>query len=370
MTNQSAKYVRLGAGDPAPTFKQRCTSNENYAFDSVGGRYIVMCFMGSAGTDQNQERLNFFLTGENRKLFDDTKFSFFGITADSADETQSRLKEQMPGIRHFWDFNGLVGKLYGSLPAEATEGRVAVRCMWFVLDPTLRIMKAIPFNDNGSDKLELLDFLKNLAPVNQFAGFEIQAPIIILPNVFEPVFCQKLIGLYQEDGGKESGFMQEVGGKTTLKMDNSHKKRRDYMIEDQAIIDATNERVVRRIVPEIQKVHQFPVTRIERHIVCCYAMEDGAHFAAHRDNTTRGTAHRRFAVSINLNDDFDGGEVSFPEYGTRSFKAPAGGAVIFSCSLLHAVSKVSRGRRYAFLPFLYDDAAAKIRQENEQYVSL
>jgi predicted 2-oxoglutarate/Fe(II)-dependent dioxygenase YbiX len=98
-------------------------------------------------------------------------------------------------------------------------------------------------------------------------------------------------------------------------------------------------RFIRRVVPQIQKAHQFKVTRMERYIVSCYAAEDEAHFRAHRDNTTKGTAHRRFAVSVNLNDDFDGGEVSFPEYGKRSFKAPPGGAVVFSCSLLHAVSK-------------------------------
>ncbi len=67
---------------------------------------------------------------------------------------------------------------------------------------------------------------------------------------------------------------------------------------------------------------------------------------------------------MNLNDDFDGGEVGFPEYGPRTFKAPVGGAVVFSCSLLHKVTPVEHGRRYAFLPFLYDDAAAKLRESN------
>ena len=124
----------------------------------------------------------------------------------------------------------------------------------------------------------------------------------------------------------------------------------------------------RRIVPEIKKVHQFDVTRMERYIVACYAAEDGGHFNMHRDNTTRGTAHRRFAVSINLNDDFDGGEIMFPEYGPRAFKPPIGGAVVFSCSLLHAVTKMTRGRRYAFLPFLYDEAAAAIRAENNPHL--
>lgn len=61
---------------------------------------------------------------------------------------------------------------------------------------------------------------------------------------------------------------------------------------------------------------------------------------------------------------FGGGEVSFPEYGQRSFKAPIGGAVVFSCSLLHAVSTVTRSRRFAFLPFLYDEAAAQVLEAN------
>jgi predicted 2-oxoglutarate/Fe(II)-dependent dioxygenase YbiX len=61
--------------------------------------------------------------------------------------------------------------------------------------------------------------------------------------------------------------------------------------------------------------------------------------------------------------------VSFPEYGPRSFKPPTGGAVIFPCALLHAVSPVTHGRRYAFLPFLYDDEAAKIREANSQFLA-
>jgi predicted 2-oxoglutarate/Fe(II)-dependent dioxygenase YbiX len=41
---------------------------------------------------------------------------------------------------------------------------------------------------------------------------------------------------------------------------------------------------------------------------------------------------------------------------------------VFSCSLLHEALPVTRGRRYAFLPFLYDEAAARIRQATQQYV--
>ena len=364
----SFSFVNLAPGDPAPWFRAPCTSNPDFAFDTVGGRYVVLCFLGSAADPVAQATLQ--SVAAHRRLFDDTQISFFGVTADPADRSEGRVKESLPGIRFFFDVNGAVSRLYGSVPRE-TEGltQVPVRRLWIVLDPTLRIMRIIPFAPDGSDAAELLACLAALPPVDLFAGVSLQAPVLFLPNVFEPEFCRKLIGLYDANGGEESGFMREVGGKTVGVNDHNHKRRRDYTIEDQEIISATQARIKRRIVPEIAKVHQFHVTRMERYIVGCYTAEDGGHFRAHRDNTTKGTAHRRFAISINLNAEFEGGEVSFPEYGPRSFKPPPGGAVVFSCSLLHAVSKVTQGRRYAFLPFVYDDAAAALREQNNSFLS-
>jgi len=150
--------------------------------------------------------------------------------------------------------------------------------------------------------------------------------------------------------------------------DPLHKRRKDYTIDDPKLIEACKSRIARRIVPEIAKAYQFNVTRIERFIVACYAAEDGGHFNAHRDNTTKGTAHRRFAVSLNLNDDYDGGEIRFPEFGPKGFKPAPGAAVVFSCSLLHAANKVTRGERYVFLPFLYDEAASAIREKNNAFL--
>ncbi len=112
---------------------------------------------------------------------------------------------------------------------------------------------------------------------------------------------------------------------------------------------------------------RFRATRMERYLIACYAAGAG-HFRPHRDNTTMGTAHRQFAVTVNLNDDFEGGDLRFPEFGPRTYRAPAGGAIIFSCSLLHEATPVTKGRRFAFLPFLYDEAAAKLREENDRFL--
>ena len=39
--------------------------------------------------------------------------------------------------------------------------------------------------------------------------------------------------------------------------------------------------------------------------------------------------------------------------------------VVFSCSLLHEATPVTKGTRYAFLPFLFDEAGARIREQNQ-----
>jgi predicted 2-oxoglutarate/Fe(II)-dependent dioxygenase YbiX len=210
--------------------------------------------------------------------------------------------------------------------------------------------------------------LKSLPPPGRFAGFEVQAPVLVLPNVFEPAFCAKLIAQYETSGGQETGFMRDVGGKTVQLHDHGHKRRRDHIIEDSEVIRQVW-RFNRTVIPELLKVYQYKASQMERFLVGCYRAEDSGHFAPHRDNTTKGTAHRRFAASVNLNADFDGGEVSFPEYGPRGFKPAPGGAVVFSCSLLHSVSKVTRGARYAFLPFIYDEEAAKIRAANHAFLA-
>lgn len=359
-------HVVLSAGDPAPWFRQRSYANPDYSFDTAAGRYIVLCYFATAADAHSQAAIA--AVTARASVFNDDFASFFGVSVDPGDESEKRFADSYPGYRFFWDFDGRIGKLYGTLPHDGSAEPVEVRRAWFVLDPTMRLMRVIPFREDQGDITELVEFVSCLPEPSRFAGFEVHAPILILPQVFEPEFCEALISLYNENGGQESGFMREKDGRTVGITDYSHKRRKDYHLADDGLIKQTQQRILRRVVPEILKVHQFRVTRMERYLVGCYSAEDGGHFNQHRDNTTGGTAHRRFAVSINLNEDFEGGEVGFPEYGPKRYKAPAGGAVVFSCSLLHSVSRVTRGSRYAFLPFLYDDAAAKIREENNKYL--
>lgn len=361
------QYRLVRVGDPAPWFRQRSTGSADYAFDTAAGRYLVLCLFGSAAHADAARRLA--VTRDHRALFDDVRIAFFGVSVDPQDEAAARVTMSLPGIRHFWDFDGRVSRLYGALPAEpsAQDGE-AFRAAWVILNPNLRVRALLPFARDGADIDQVVALLRALPPVDRFAGFEMHAPVILIPDIFEPDFCATLLQAYERHGGQVSGFMRDVGGRTVGVHDPRHKVRSDHLIEDEALQLQIRQRVIRRVASAIRQASNFEVTRMERYLVACYDSRDGGHFRAHRDNTTRGTAHRRFALSVNLNDDFDGGGIAFPEFGSRTYKPAPGAGVVFGCSLLHAVTPVTRGRRFAFLPFLYDDAAAALRERNRRFL--
>jgi predicted 2-oxoglutarate/Fe(II)-dependent dioxygenase YbiX/peroxiredoxin len=359
-------YRLLGPGDPAPWFVQRAPGNPAYRFHTAAGRWIVLCFFASAAEPTSRAALA--LVEECAGLFDDRFARFYGVSLDKADEAARRVVERPPGVRFFWDFDGAISEAYGVVPVGPPPGRLEALRKWVILDPMLRVHRILPFAGPDGGRAAVAATLAALPPVARFAGTELPAPVLLLPQVFEPEFCARLIALYTQAGGVESGFMREENGRTVAVVDHGHKRRSDHLLVDPAAIEGARMRVRRRVVPEIRKAFQFEVTRMERFIVGCYDAETGGHFRPHRDNTTKGTAHRRFAVSIGLNDDYAGGDLVFPEYGPRSYRAAAGLALVFSCSLLHMVHPVTAGRRFVFLPFLYDDAAARQREANNAFL--
>jgi peroxiredoxin len=359
-----ATFVNLAPGDTAPWFVARSSANPRYAFDAAAGRTIVLCFFASS-TDAHS-RAALAAMRERTDVFDDSTAAFFGISLDPRDEIEHRLADRTPGYRYLFDPEGAASRLYGAVATDAdfAKSEVRMRRLWVVLDPRLRVLRVVPFASDRRDIAEINACLDALQPAPESV---VEAPVVLLPNVFEPEFCRRLIDLFEADGGSESGFMRESTEKTVGVLDHGFKRRRDCAIADPQIVKETQVRIRRRVVPQVLRAYQFEATRMERYMIACYAAEDSAHFRPHRDNTTRATAHRRFALSVNLNDDYEGGEIGFPEYGSRTYRPPLGAALVFSCSLLHSVAPMTRGKRYAFLPFLYDEAAARMRAANHGF---
>jgi len=357
MKDEGRRYDPLFVGDPAPWFRQRCIGQEGlYSFDMAAGRFVALCFYGAAADPQAGLALE--AIQAERALFDGLKLSLFGVTSGAADAARRELAPT-PGLRHFDDIDGQVSRAFGVGPRDGALRIDGLRRGWFVLDPRLRVIAVFPLGAAGN--AAAMAFLRGLPSPAVWQG-DAQVPVLMLPGVFEPDVCARLIDLHRTGEGTDSAILTEGGAIT----DHGFKRRRDLKITDRALVDQVQTRIYRRVVPEIRHAFQFDATRLERLIVAAYDAAESGRFGAHRDNTVAATAHRRFAVSINLNDDFEGGGLVFPEYSGRVFRPPLGGALVFSCSMMHAVLPMRRGTRYACLPFVYDDAAADLRRRPKE----
>jgi peroxiredoxin/predicted 2-oxoglutarate/Fe(II)-dependent dioxygenase YbiX len=335
----------IALGEPAPWFTAPTPSNPEFVFDTAAGRYILLAFLPKDDAAAAGEALR--TIALHRAAFDDARASAFVVVRDPA---TAATAQDLQGLRWFLDLDGAVSRLYGALGDDGTE-----RPMWLLLDPTLRAIGRAQL----AKAQMIFDHLAGLGPPEDHAGVPLHAPVLIAPRIFEPELCARLVALHEADGGRFTGVMRDAGQRTVMVMDEL-KKRRDVLVEDGELQALLRERLQRRLFPLIERAFSFAVTRIERHVVSCYDAADGAVFHAHRDSTTLGTAHRKFACSINLNAGFSGGDLRFPEFGPRTYRPPPGGAVVFSCALLHEATRVTAGRRYAFLPFFYDEAGAEV----------
>lgn len=186
-----------------------------------------------------------------------------------------------------------------------------------------------------------------------------QAPVLLLERVIEPALCQSLIDYWQH-GDKRAN---EVGSDGSNVADGDVKRRQDVDLSEAGLFVQVRDCLVRRVAPAILQAFHTPIAVIEGPRIGCYDASAGGWFRRHRDNTSRTTAHRQFALSLNLNadDEYDGGEVRFPEYGRELYRPPAGAALVFSSSLLHEVIPVIRGRRFGLFTFLSATAPAARR---------
>lgn len=248
------------------------------------------------------------------------------------------------------DGKGQLAPAFGiDAPAPFNRGKALVA----ILRPNLKVEAVIPHDAPdlakavGEAVRSAGEYVTDPRPG---ASAEGHAPVLIVPDILPPDFCDYLID-YWHKGEKH---------KNTVSSDRSDKgysdgikQRADVGILDDELGRSIQACFIRRLVPELRKAFHFEITEAEVYRIGCYDSGDDNYFRRHRDTGTQVTSHRRYAVSLNLNsDEYEGGEITFPEYGTRRYTAPKGGAVVFSCGLLHEALPVTEGRRFALFTFL------------------
>ena len=339
--------TQLSCGERAPDFVLPSLDGTLTRFYAkAGGTPTLLVF---SDIDRIDEILC--LSEELKNQNPSPKFSILAILESDQPLAQSDVSANQIDFPVFLDTQGEIKTTYRLVDSN--------RDIIFLLDCNLRVLTSTPLGDVQPDVKKLISIFTELRPHVSPQEVKIQAPVLLVPNVLDPELCIILINVWETKGNIETGveLSQEHRRQEVIQTDS--KSRRDHIITDKKLLRLLSSSIGRRLMPEIRRAFAFKATRFEGFKIVCYDEDTSGFFSAHRDNLSPSTAHRRFAMSLNLNQGYEGGYLRFPEFGSNLYQPEVGEALVFSCSHLHEVTEVTKGRRFALLSFLFSEAGDK-----------
>ena len=243
-------------------------------------------------------------------------------------------------------------------PDDALDRALGGGAWVLASDRAMRLAALADGRDPSAATLEALAAIAAL-PREPAGIVSCPAPALVVPGVLDADACARLIARF-EAGGHQEGAMASVDGCDGLvnRIDAAKKHRRDLMLDPgEPLLDEVTDALASRLIPQIKKAFQADIAFVDRILIARYD-DTGGYFKRHRDNASPHVAFREFAVSLNLNTgEYAGGGLVFPEFNDCEHQPPRGSACVFSASLLHEASPVTKGRRYVLLTFLHGQAA-------------
>jgi predicted 2-oxoglutarate/Fe(II)-dependent dioxygenase YbiX len=354
MSHTKAASHTIILGDPVPWFSLPVVSGGSFDLQASAGRWVVLSFVGSLADPRAIAEV-----GELIHLSassSDDHLVIGCVFTGQPSQTDHLAAISTSALSFLADPDGAVSRAFGAGDMPRTV----------ILDPMLRAIADIAWDHPQGHANMVRTVLQGLPAVDDSAGVPMFAPALMVPRVFSFGICDFLTQFYETQGAVDSGFQFDVDGKTVTLSDWRLKRRSDVAVGVDEVRDLIRDHVVRRLIGPIERYFHFKATRMDRYVVACYDSAVGAHFHRHRDNINAGAQHRRFALSINLNNDFEGGDLVFPEFGRKAYRPSEGGALVFSCGALHQVTPVTKGKRYAFLAFLYGEEDVAKREANNE----
>lgn len=333
----------LMPGDRVPDFTRLdSTGKQRFFYDVHHGQPVVLVLCGRANDPAT--RADLAALERPDQLWG--KVSRVALVLGTPAELATLEKDLGKDVLLLADDGAVSQHMLGTQPTAMTA---------LTLDDNLRVVERLERSGDAGEFAHQLARSYAGRPVPVPRTSRGQAPVLFIPRVFDAAFCQGLIDYFEETGGTPSGTAYIEGDKALWKPDPSVKMRRDVYLEGGPWVDRVKDALMRRVLPEIQRCFNFQVTQHEVFKLIRYDAGAG-YFHAHRDNESRDTRHRRFAMTLNLNTGaYEGGALRFPEFGPDLYVPERGDAVIFSCSLLHEVTPVTQGSRYGLLGFFFGE---------------
>lgn len=320
------------------------------ADDHLSGRHLLLVFLGDPDSEATVALLR--SIAECEADFDDLDAAILAISA-SSDARRSREMKREAGFS--WpvasDASGAIFASYGLHKGHDRTARLVL------LTPYRQVRAWFDLDRDASSALKtIMEIMHNAQAAEESHWSPPHAPVLIVPNVLSPEECANLVRSVETD----TPFMVrqprpgEVAGNYKVPVyDHNRQDRIDLIIKDRNTLGFLDERIFGRVTPMIKKAFAFEVTRREDLHIARYVGKREGIAIGHRDNTDPAGAHRRFALSMSLNDDYEGGGIAFREFSPKAYRVPAGTAMVFSSSLLHEVEETTSGVRYNLISHLF-----------------
>ena len=328
-------------GDFAPEWSAKAEDGKAFTSDSTADRAQLLCFISARDTESAG-----------------TLLEQLAVHTWEIDALGCVLRIFMPSLRAIatalpfpllLDEKSIIARAF-CLPLEQrATGDPLSRAVLVSTDGHIIASMELPVSPSGA--AAVLHLVQSHAPFT--AARSMQAPVLHLPRLFSTEMCRMLIDAFHSGNTYAGKMLRMHEGTARRVVDTERKQRRDFRVEP-PIRDWVWQQLRWRMAPAVRKAFQFDITRYEYLQVGRYTAEESGHFIAHRDDGNDANAHRRFAITANLNDGYEGGELRFPEYGA-SYKPAAGDAVVFSCSLLHEAMTVTRGERFILVGMFWGE---------------
>lgn len=343
-TETREAQARLTIGDVVPPFSLQKPDGAPFEIggDEAAGHFRVLVF---AGVAQPTQGMNDAL---GRRLADLRKHDVlvFRVQAQSDASGGTNIPSLVDQGRRITE-------------AFRPEGTNAGAPFIVALCPNQRLLAVA--SDAGRELDALIAAIGREARYYRASEGERHAPILQMPRVLSPDDCLYLINKFTIEGNV---FVEPGHGSQSLDHDYKMKipeygrnDRIDHWVMNPATVRFIDDRLKRRLLPEVRKAFAYRITKHENYRITKYEGARGGELHGHRDDSEPRVAHRRFALSINLNsEEFEGGGIRFPEYGGQVYRPASGTALLFSCSILHEALHVTKGRRFVLLGFMFGES--------------
>ncbi len=353
--SQVANYINTpNRFDLAPDFELRDQDGRQISNtdDFLSGKFQVLLFANHLKPEALLDLTQGLKSNIHR--YDSKRINFLIISSNScASENKIWKSEFQVPFLIAGDPGGTVFAKYGIHMLDAPALKVVL------ISPLKQIMSIFEPNQNIEEVMMSIDNSLNYAPPKEDTKwFSSHAPILMIPNVLSCEECRQLIEYFEKNQNYKVAKLHqsEMGQDFQMPIyEHDRQDRIDQIINDKNVKEFLDKRIHERVNPLIMKAFSFSVTRREDLHIARYTGKRLGIEMGHRDNTGFRTAYRRFAFSMNLNSDYQGGEIVFNEFSPNGYKGDPGTVLIFSSSLLHEVTETTEGTRYTLITHLFNE---------------